>query len=276
MRSRVEARLAPYREGARRIYRRGAANLAASRAFARARRRDRRFAILPYDGWGVANGVALALTALLLTAFLADPWLYAWHATLPGWLTAFFSEITWLGEANWILVLSGGFFLAAMAGDAAMLGGRLRARRAVRAAAAGYVFLSVALAGLAAVILKYALGRARPRLFETVGPYAFDPFALKPVWSGFPSGHATTAMALGVALALLFPKGRWLWLCAGFWLAASRLATRQHYPTDALAGCLLGALVAWLLARAFARLRLVFGFDETGGLIRRKGASGRL
>ncbi len=56
----------------------------------------------------------------------------------------------------------------------------------------------------------------------------------------------------------------------------SRLVTRAHYPSDVLAGAVLGGLTAWLVARAFARRRLIFGFNQKGGLIRRKGASGRL
>jgi hypothetical protein len=43
-----------------------------------------------------------------------------------------------------------------------------------------------------------------------------------------------------------------------------------------LAGGLLGGTTAWLLARAFARRRLIFGFDAGGRVVRRTGASGRL
>ncbi|MGQ7791632.1 phosphatase PAP2 family protein [Faunimonas sp. B44] len=265
-----------YRERAAAIYRRGLHNAAATRSFARLRRRDRRFAILPYGAWDIANRAAVVLTVLILTAILLDPWVVAWHATLPVPLRRFFQSVTRLGEANWILILSGAVFLAALLRDASLPRARLRVRRAVRAAAAGYLFLAVASSGLLVLVLKYLLGRARPRMFETAGPFSFDIVSFDPVWSSFPSGHSTTAMALATSLALLFPQGRWVFLCAGFWLAASRVFTRQHYPSDVLAGCLVGALVAWLLARAFARMRLVFGFDEAGRLIRRQGASGRL
>ena len=83
-------------------------------------------------------------------------------------------------------------------------------------------------------------------------------------------------MALGMSLALLFPRLRWVFLCIGFWFAASRLFILQHYPSDMFAGCLLGGGGAWLIARAFAQRRLIFGFDGDGRLIRRSGASGRL
>jgi len=83
-------------------------------------------------------------------------------------------------------------------------------------------------------------------------------------------------MAFGVALALLFPRLRWLFLCLGLWIAVSRLFVRAHYPSDVLAGCLIGGAAAWLLARWLAQRRLVFGFDDGGRLVRRPGASGRL
>ena len=83
-------------------------------------------------------------------------------------------------------------------------------------------------------------------------------------------------MALGVALALLFPRLRWVFLCIGFWIAVSRLFVGAHYPSDVFAGGLLGGVTAWLMARALARQRLVFGFDDEGSLVRRRGASGRL
>lgn len=254
----------------------GRVNSAAARRFAAARRRDRRHALLPWDAWQSAGIAAVALSGLAVLALLLDPWLIAWHATLSPGLRRVFRVVTELGRGDWILLLSGLYFALSLLRDAAEIGPRLRVRRAVRAAAALYVFLSVAIAGGLAVTAKYLLGRARPNLLDEVGPYALDPFAFDPRWASFPSGHAATAMALAAALAMLFPRARYLFLCAGFWVAASRLVTRAHYPSDVLAGCLLGALLAWLVARAFARRRLVFGFDAAGRVVRRKGASGRL
>lgn len=261
---------------AERLLAAGRTNAAAARLFAAARRRDHRFGLLPWDAWQAANVAALVLTALAVLAIVLDPWLIAWHGTLSPALRGLFRWLTELGRGNWILFLSGLYFLLSLARDAAALGPRLRARRAVRAAAALYVFLAVALAGALAVTAKYLFGRARPNVFAETGPYAFDIVSFDARWASFPSGHAATAMALATALAMLFPRARFVFLCAGFWVAVSRLVTRAHYPSDVLAGCLLGALLAWLLSRAFARRRLVFGFDAAGRVARRQGASGRL
>jgi membrane-associated phospholipid phosphatase len=161
--------------------------------------------------------------------------------------------------------------------DTSGLRPRLRARRALRTLAAGYVFAAVALSGIIANLSKNIIGRARPKLFDETGSLSFDFWSGDSTWASFPSGHATTAMALGVALALLFPRLRWVLLCLGLWIALSRLFVGAHYPSDVIAGIMLGGITAWLMARALARRRLLFGFlSDGGGLVRRKGASGRL
>jgi undecaprenyl-diphosphatase len=60
----------------------------------------------------------------------------------------------------------------------------------------------------------------------------------------FPSGHAMTLTAALVPVLAAFPD---LWLAAlGLWLAMawSRIACAHHYPSDVLAGALLGLTVA--------------------------------
>jgi len=146
----------------------------------------------------------------------------------------------------------------------------------MRTLAAGYVFAAVAVSGIIANLSKNIIGRARPKHFDETGPLSFDFWSGDSSWASFPSGHATTAMALGVSLALLFPRMRWVFLCLCFWIAVSRLFVGVHYPSDVIAGGILGGITAWLMARALARRRLLFGFSGDGILLRRKGASGRL
>jgi undecaprenyl-diphosphatase len=160
--------------------------------------------------------------------------------------------------------------------DASALARRVRARRTAHSLAALYVFVSVASSGIIVNIAKYVIGRARPKHFESTGGFSFDFWSGDADWASFPSGHATTAMALGLSLALLFPRLRWVFLSLGFWIAVSRLFTRAHYPSDVLGGVVVGGLAAWLLARALAQRRLLFDFDRAGNLIRRKSASARL
>jgi undecaprenyl-diphosphatase len=251
-------------------------NVETTWTFVTHRRRDRRFPLQPYDGFQIANAAAVAVSALVLLFALADPRLVLWRTDLPGPFVDFFRFFTQFGKADWILIITGVALILALLTDYGGLRPRERASQAMRAFAAAYVFMAVAVSGIIANLSKYIIGRARPKLFADDGSFAFDFWSWDADWASFPSGHATTGMALGVALALLFPRLAWVYLCLGFWIAASRPLIGVHYPSDMLAGCLLGGTTAWLLARAFAQRRLIFGFDADGRLIRRKGASGRL
>ena len=244
--------------------------------FVARRRRDRRFAIQPYSVFQIANALALAATAFVLLVVVLDPYLPRWPPTLPKPVLDFFRFFTQFGKADWILIGTGLAVIIALLMEASTMRPRLRINRAIRLYAAAYVFLAVAISGIIANLSKYIIGRARPKLSADNGTFAFDFWSWDADWASVPSGHATTGMAFGVALALIFPRLFWVFLCLGFWIAASRPLIGVHYPSDMLAGGLLGSATAWLIARVFARLRLIFGFDARGNLVRRAGASGRL
>jgi undecaprenyl-diphosphatase len=250
-------------------------NIVQSRALLARRRRDMRFGVLPYDRLQLLNFGAVLATVVALTAVMLDPYVFAWHAELPPRLVDIFRTVTRFGKSDWILISTGAFFIAMLALNASALRPRLRARRTVRTLASSYVFAAVAISGIIANLSKNIIGRARPEHFDETGSLSFDFFAGDSSWASFPSGHATTAMALGVALALLFPRLRWIFLCLGFWIAISRLIVGAHYPSDVIAGGVLGGVTAWLMARALARRRLLFRFSSDGSLARRTGVSGR-
>lgn len=246
------------------------ANVGASRTLLTGRRRDVSAPIIPFDGARIANALALAVSALAFLVLFVDPHLAAWQATLPGSDVALFRGVTRFGKSDWILIGTGLVVIATLLAETAALTPRQRAVRGRRALAALYVFIAVALPGIASNLAKNVIGRARPKYFDEVGSFAFHPFAGDSGWASFPSGHSTTGFALGVALALLFPRLRWVFLALGFWIAVSRLAVKAHYPSDVLGGALVGALGAWLIARLFARRRLVFRFGADGRLVRRR------
>ena len=76
----------------------------------------------------------------------------------------------------------------------------------------------------------------------------------------FPSGHAATATGLAVALAILYPRGRWLFAGLALLAALQRIEVEAHYLSDVLAGAAVGCLVGALcqfdvgLGRLFTRL----------------------
>ena len=90
-------------------------NFLAGRTLTAKRRRDTRFRVVPFDGFQLANGAALALSLGLLLAIVLDPHLVPWQATLPDGLIAVFDIVTDFGRSNWILIGTGVFFLVTLA-----------------------------------------------------------------------------------------------------------------------------------------------------------------
>lgn len=130
-----------------------------------------------------------------------------------------------------------------------------------RLARLGWVMAFVATAvggsGLIAAALKLAIGRARPLVAEGA-IWLYQPFAFSAKWASFPSGHATTAGATALVLALLFPRRARSIIAVAAMVAASRVVVGAHYPSDVAAGFALGAGLTLLAAAAFMARGLVF------------------
>ena len=125
-----------------------------------------------------------------------------------------------------------------------------------------FLFSAVAFSGLLVLLLKNLIGRARPHFHDGEGVWTSASFQGKYAFASFPSGHSTTAGALMMALILLFPKWRWLFIAAGLWIAATRTILGVHFPSDAVAGLGLGGFVQPLLCPGFhAKTAIV----QTGG-----------
>jgi membrane-associated phospholipid phosphatase len=126
-------------------------------------------------------------------------------------------------------------WLALGAAGAAVEGTRrARWRRAVAAVGATYVLNTA---------LKLAVRRARPDL------PGLPPLTGTPTGLGFPSAHASTGFAGALAYSRMGLPAPALYGLAGS-LALSRLYLGVHYPSDVLAGALLGSTVAWCLTGA--------------------------
>lgn len=92
--------------------------------------------------------------------------------------------------------------------------------------------------------LKYSINRVRP--YEA---YAAEITAYSVESSAsFPSGHTSLAFATATSLSLKFPK--WYVIAPGYvwagYVGYSRMNLGVHYPTDVLAGAVLGAGSAFL------------------------------
>lgn len=103
------------------------------------------------------------------------------------------------------------------------------------------VYVGTSVAGAFAVTygMKYLVGRDRPydKYPGRVHAYSHESSP------SFPSGHTVTAFALATSLSVKYPK--WyviapsaLWACS---VGVSRMNEGVHYPSDVLAGAVIGA-----------------------------------
>lgn len=85
--------------------------------------------------------------------------------------------------------------------------------------------------------VKKAVGRQRPVITE------HPPLARAPSKLSFPSAHATSSAAAAVALSRVEPSARVPLGALAVALCLGRPYLGMHYPSDVLAGALLGALI---------------------------------
>ena len=112
----------------------------------------------------------------------------------------------------------------------------------------------------AAEALGYVSSTGLKYLFKRLRPYEVLPdveprVARKRTPYAFPSGHTTIAFAIAVSIALYEP--RWYVVTpAVIWASSvgiSRVWLGVHYPSDVLAGALLGTLCGWIAHQVVRR-----------------------
>ncbi len=108
--------------------------------------------------------------------------------------------------------------------------------------------LEMGLAAACAFSFAYLIGE----LVERTRPYraSMDVTLLAPeplTRFSFPSAHASTAFALAAAVASVSPRFGWLAFLVATLVSVGRVAIGVHYPTDVLAGALLGIGVWYLV-----------------------------
>jgi membrane-associated phospholipid phosphatase len=151
-------------------------------------------------------------------------------------------------------------WVAAIGGVALLIFGNRRLRICV-------LFTALAVGtndGLICNPLKHAVARARPfvmlpeaRVFGTVGkdyvPPEYDSMGVnmnagKGSHNSMPSAHAANCFAAAMALFLFYRRSAWFMVPFASAVAFSRLYNGVHYPSDVLAGALIGA--GWVVAVA--------------------------
>jgi undecaprenyl-diphosphatase len=129
-----------------------------------------------------------------------------------------------------------------------------------RAAVAAVLSAGVALA--VGKVISELVDRARPFVAHPESVHLFSGHSADP---GFPSDHATAAFAIAVAIFLRKRSWGLVALVAAAVLSIGRVAIGVHYPSDVLAGAMLGAAAALALWAPPVRRRIDWLADWLGG-----------
>ena len=103
---------------------------------------------------------------------------------------------------------------------------------------------SVFAAGIVTPAIKTSVGRARP--IADLGRHSLHPFG-KDLYQSFPSGHSTSAFAIATAIAGRYddhPVVPAVAYTLATSIAFARVYDRVHFPSDVMAGALIGHAMA--------------------------------
>ena len=199
--------------------------------------------------WWVAVGLALAF---MIVAVTFDRQLAVLARSVSPEVEGFFAELTRYGESDWILVPAAGLLVITAAIALFVRWKLMRTMLWQFSSLYAFILLGVGVPSLIATLAKRAIGRGRPVHFDEFGLLHFQPNWLDWTFQSLPSGHATTIFALAMVIAFISP--RWAYLAFSFALAVgiSRVIVGAHYPSDVVAGAILGVLGAYLVRLFFA------------------------
>jgi undecaprenyl-diphosphatase len=116
-----------------------------------------------------------------------------------------------------------------------------------RAAAA---LATLTLTSVAVASMKALFGRIRPcNALAWAHTLSID----APSDHSFPSGHAAGSFAFALLVWNTNRRAGWILIALASLVAASRVALGVHYPSDVIAGALLGSGLGWTAARLYPR-----------------------
>ena len=180
--------------------------------------------------WAVVGG-AVAATALV----------YVYDEEIFNFFDNHFPDETQDELCIWADSYGSGYLSIPMLGGFYLAGVIWKDNRAKHAALAG--LQSFVIAGATGWIIKHTTQRARPSQQEVLDPRVWEgPFGGHG-YNAFPSGHTICAFALATTLGGIYNDKPWLgagmYALAGL-TAYSRAVSGKHWPSDILAGAVLG------------------------------------
>lgn len=186
--------------------------------------------------WWLLALLGMAAISVAVIDYPLARWLDAhstpWMSTMGYWLEE-------AGKSHWVLIFSLVMVVATWRSW------RVAARRHLA------LFAAVAGSGIAANVIKVLVCRPRPPVFLATG--AVTPqwltFLTDWSWNSFPSGHATTGIAIAIAGSAAWPRLRVPMWIVGLAITFGRVMYNVHYLSDVLTGIALGAVISWWVVR---------------------------
>ncbi|TSC95142.1 MAG: Bacitracin transport permease protein BCRC [Parcubacteria group bacterium Licking1014_1] len=99
-------------------------------------------------------------------------------------------------------------------------------------------------------IIRFLWFRPRPFVVENFIPLINQ----SPLEASFPSGHAAFYFALSTTIYLHNKKAGVLFYIASLLIVLARVFAGAHWPSDILAGAVLGILTAWTANKVFKKI----------------------
>jgi membrane-associated phospholipid phosphatase len=201
----------------------------------------------------LALGAAMTALAVILSILYVDQPVALFFHGQNGQLRAVFTFITQFG-------LSAGYLIGAAITFAALhIAARLRhfAALADRLRAYSHVplffFTAVAIPGLAVDLIKIVFGRPRPKLLFSNGETSFAWLGTQADYWSFPSGHTANAVAIALAVSMIWPRYRMVAAIFAVLIAASRIIITAHYVSDVIMGAFIAFTIVPYVRFVFAQ-----------------------
>jgi membrane-associated phospholipid phosphatase len=115
------------------------------------------------------------------------------------------------------------------------------------------IFAPVMLAAIACMTLKRVFGRIRPNR-ENAGKFTGFSWRHDNERESFPSSHSAGGVALTIALINAWPQAAIIFWLLAVIVALLRYLLDAHFPSDVLAGCLLGLVISHAAVTALESL----------------------
>jgi undecaprenyl-diphosphatase len=108
-----------------------------------------------------------------------------------------------------------------------------------------HALMAAVAAWIVTMVIKDIFPSDRPYVVNHERPMTF----VTPHDPSFPSGHTALAFALGTSIFLHDKKYGALFFLGSTLVALGRVLANVHYPSDIIAGALIGIMIAWSSAK---------------------------